>query len=194
LYNEHIPDNISSVVIVCALWLFSELVLGRINRSRRHGVAIRNEDKGSGRLIDINMCLNLTVILLFVFSGITPLPSWVFYLGICLMTVGILLRQWSVAVLGRYFNKFDRRTRRAEGGGSGAVSARTPSRLYGIAAYGSGLGFVSQTLGCVLVLIAIFGVVFSYRIRVEGEFLTSKLGDEYVAYSKRTKRLIPCIL
>lgn len=43
-------------------------------------------------------------------------------------------------------------------------------------------------------LIAFFAVVFGYRIRVEEEVLTSKLGDQYVSYSKRTKMLIPYVL
>ena len=32
------------------------------------------------------------------------LPSWVFYPGIVLMILGIILRQWSMAVLGRFFS------------------------------------------------------------------------------------------
>jgi protein-S-isoprenylcysteine O-methyltransferase Ste14 len=57
-----------------------------------------------------------------------------------------------------------------------------------------GLGFVLQSWGAVLVLIAFFGIAFGYRIHVEEGVLTSKLGDEYVAYVKRTKRLIPYVL
>ncbi len=57
-----------------------------------------------------------------------------------------------------------------------------------------GLGFVLQSWGAVLVLIAFFGVAFGYRIHVEEAVLTSKLGDEYVAYAKKTKRLIPYVL
>lgn len=169
-------------------------MLWRINESRRHRVAIKDEDKGSGLLISINMCLNVIVLLLFAFSGITRLPSWVFFLGIGVLSAGILLRLWSVAVLGRYF--------------SGAIGVqeeqtvvdRGPYRLVRHPSYSGGLlqviglAFVSQTWGSLLVLIPLFGVVFSYRIHVEEEFLTSKLGDAYVAYSKRTKRLIPYIL
>jgi len=57
-----------------------------------------------------------------------------------------------------------------------------------------GLGFVLQSWGAVLVLIAVFGVAFGYRIHVEEAVLTSKLGDEYVEYAKKTKRLIPYVL
>jgi protein-S-isoprenylcysteine O-methyltransferase Ste14 len=110
------------------------------------------------------------------------------------MIAGILLRQWSIAVLGRYFS----RTVGVQEGQ--AVVDRGPYRLVRHPAYtGSlltivGLGFVLHSWGAVLVLIAFFGVAFGYRIHVEEEVLTSKLGDEYVAYTKRTKRLIPYVL
>jgi protein-S-isoprenylcysteine O-methyltransferase Ste14 len=110
------------------------------------------------------------------------------------MVAGILLRQWSIAVLGRYFS----RTVGVQEGQT--VVDRGPYRLVRHPAYtGSlltmvGLGFVLQSWGAVLVLIAFFGVAFGYRIHVEEEVLTSELGDEYITYVKKTKRLIPYVL
>jgi len=138
--------------------------------------------------------VSLVIAFLFASSGIASLPSWAFYLGIGLMIAGIVLRQWSIAVLGRYFS----RTVGVQEGQ--AVVDRGPYRLVRHPAYtGSlltmvGLGFVLQSWGAVLVLIAFFGMAFGYRIHVEEGVLTSKLGDEYVAYAKRTKRLIPYVL
>jgi protein-S-isoprenylcysteine O-methyltransferase Ste14 len=181
--------------VVYALWLFSELVIGGIiPRSRRRGAPIIYEDKSSRQLITLSTFLSLTIAFLFASSGIASLPSGAFYLGIGLMIAGILLRQWSIAVLGRYFS----RTVGVQEGQ--AVVDRGPYRLVRHPAYtGSlltivGLGFVLQSWGAVLVLIAFFGVAFGYRIHVEEEVLKSKLGDEYVAYAKRTKRLIPYVL
>ena len=181
--------------VVYALWLLSELVIGGIiPRSRRHGTPIRYEDKSSRLLISLSMFLSLIIAFLFAASGITSLPSGAFYLGIGLMIAGILLRQWSIAVLGRYFS----RTVGVQEGQ--AVVDRGPYRLVRHPAYtGSlltmvGLGFVLQSWGAVLVLIAFFGAAFGYRIHVEEAVLTSKLGDEYVAYAKKTKRLIPYVL
>jgi|ERR1035437_3999183 protein-S-isoprenylcysteine O-methyltransferase Ste14 len=181
--------------VVYALWLLSELVIGGIiPRSRRHGTPIRYEDRSSRLLISLSMFLSLMIAFLFAASGIASLPSGAFYLGIGLMIAGILLRQWSIAVLGRYFS----RTVGVQEGQ--AVVDRGPYRLVRHPAYtGSlltmvGLGFVLQSWGAVLVLIAFFGAAFGYRIHVEEAVLTSKLGDEYVAYAKKTKRLIPYVL
>jgi protein-S-isoprenylcysteine O-methyltransferase Ste14 len=181
--------------VVYAFWLLSELVIGGIiPRSRRHGTPIRYEDRSSRLLISLSMFLSLMIAFLFAAFGIASLPSGAFYLGIGLMIAGILLRQWSIAVLGRYFS----RTVGVQEGQ--AVVDRGPYRLVRHPAYtGSlltmvGLGFVLQSWGAVLVLIAFFGVAFGYRIHVEEAVLTSKLGDEYVAYAKKTKRLIPYVL
>jgi protein-S-isoprenylcysteine O-methyltransferase Ste14 len=195
--TELFPTTIAASIffVVYALWLFSELVVGGIiPHSRRRGAPIRYEDKSSRQLITLSMFLSITIALLFASSGIAALPSGAFYIGIALMIAGILLRQWSIAVLGRYFS----RTVGVQEGQ--AVVDRGPYRLVRHPAYtGSlltivGLGFVLQSWGAVLVLIAFFGVAFGYRIHVEEEVLTSKLGDEYVAYAKRTKRLIPYVL
>jgi protein-S-isoprenylcysteine O-methyltransferase Ste14 len=40
---------------------------------------------------------------------------------------------------------------------------------------------------------AVFGVTFGYRIRVEEKVLTGSLGEEYLSYSRRVKRLIPYV-
>jgi hypothetical protein len=36
--------------------------------------------------------------------GIAMLPGWVYYIGITLMLLGVAVRQWAIAVLGRYFS------------------------------------------------------------------------------------------
>jgi protein-S-isoprenylcysteine O-methyltransferase Ste14 len=195
--TELFPTTIAAAIfyIIYALWLFSELIIGGIiPRSRRRGAPIIYEDKSSHSLIMLSMFLSLMIAFLFASFGIASLPTGAFYLGICLMITGILLRQWSIAVLGRYFS----RTVGVQEGQT--VVDRGPYRLVRHPAYtGSlltmvGLGFVLQSWGAVIVLIAFFGVAFGYRIHVEEAVLTSKLGDEYVAYAKRTKRLIPYVL
>jgi protein-S-isoprenylcysteine O-methyltransferase Ste14 len=195
--TELFPTTIAAAIfyVVYALWLFSELVIGGIiPRSRRRGAPIIYEDKSSRSLIALSTFLSLTIAFLFALSGIASLPTGAFYLGIGLMIAGILLRQWSIAVLGRYFS-------RTVGVQEGQVVVdRGPYRLVRHPAYSGslltivGLGFVLQSWGAVLVLIAFFGVAFGYRIHVEEEVLTSELGDEYISYVKKAKRLIPYVL
>jgi len=54
-----------------------------------------------------------------------------------------------------------------------------------------GLGLASRTwLGTVIIL-ALFSLVISYRIRVEEDALKAEFGTEYLEYAKKTKRLFP---
>jgi len=51
-----------------------------------------------------------------------------------------------------------------------------------------------QSSGALLVLLAVFGVSYGYRMRVEERVLQSELGQDYAEYMKRTKRLIPFLI
>jgi len=42
--------------------------------------------------------------------------------------------------------------------------------------------------------VLMFGLAYGYRMYKEEEAMISELGDEYIKYSKRTKRLIPYVL
>ena len=125
---------------------------------------------------------------------ITPLPNWVFYLGISMMIVGIVVRQWAISVLGRFFS-LDVRVQTDH-----RVVERGPYRLVRHPAYtGSILTLLGMTLalktwGATILLAVIFGIAFGYRIHIEEETLSAELGSDYASYMKRTKRLIPYLL
>jgi protein-S-isoprenylcysteine O-methyltransferase Ste14 len=57
-----------------------------------------------------------------------------------------------------------------------------------------GLGLAVQSWAAILVVLVASGIRYGIRIRVEERLLVSKLGNSYVQYMKRTKRLIPFIL
>jgi protein-S-isoprenylcysteine O-methyltransferase Ste14 len=57
-----------------------------------------------------------------------------------------------------------------------------------------GIGLALHSWAGILVLLVMNGVAFGYRMHVEEKVLVSELGDDYVQYIKRTKRLIPYIL
>ena len=57
---------------------------------------------------------------------------------------------------------------------------------------GTGLAF--QSSAAILVILSIFGIAYGHRMNEEETVLVSELGEEYVKYIKKTKRLIPYIL
>lgn len=56
-----------------------------------------------------------------------------------------------------------------------------------------GLGIALQSWDSVLVLLLATTAAFAYRVHVEEKFLVAELGDDYVRYMARTKRIIPYV-
>jgi protein-S-isoprenylcysteine O-methyltransferase len=151
-------------------------------------------DRGSGPLIIFTVFVSIILAFSFGYTGIGELPDWAFYLGIFLMFLGILVRQWAIAVLGRFFSLTVRVAedhRVVEKGPYRVV--RHPSYT-GVLITFIGLGLAVQSWGALLVLLGVFSLSFGYRMRVEENALLSELGEDYASYMKRTKRLIPYLI
>src|SRR5438034_7490029 len=177
------------------VWIVSELfgaVL--VPRLRRRGATRVKRDRGSGALIIFTVLVSIILALSLGYAGVGPLPDWVFYPGIFLMILGVLVRQWAIAVLGRFFSLT---VRVAE---DHRVVVKGPYRLVRHPSYTGvlitfiGLALAVQSSGALLVLLAVFGVSYGYRMRVEERVLLSALGQDYAEYMKRTKRLIPFLI
>jgi len=177
------------------VWIASELfgaVL--VPRLRRRGATKVERDRGSGPLIIFTVFVSILLAFSFGYAGIGELPDWAFYLGILLMFLGILVRQWAIAVLGRFFSLT---VRVAD---DHRVVEKGPYRLVRHPSYTGvlitfiGLALAVQSWGALLVLLGVFSLSFGYRMRVEERALLSGLGDDYANYMKRTKRLIPYLI
>ena len=193
---ELFPSSAAAFVfsIVYLLWPVSEIIGGGIiPLLRRGGVRTRRRDRGSLLLIFISIVVSLSVAFSFASAGVAMLPSWAFYPGIVLMVGGIAFRQWAIAVLGRFFSMAVRVQKDQTVVDSGPYRyVRHPSYT-GLFMIFVGLGLALQSWGAVLVLGLIFTIVWGYRIRVEERVLIAQLGEAYVSYSRRTKRLIPYV-
>ena len=177
------------------VWIASELfgaVL--IPRLRGRGATKVRRDRGSMALILFTVWISLTVALYFGYGGIGALPDWLFYPGIFLMLLGVVIRQWAIAVLGRFFSFHVRVVE------DHRVVDKGPYRLVRHPSYTGvlitfiGLSLAVQSLGALLVLQAVFIVSYGYRMKVEEKTLLTELGYNYVNYMKRTKRIIPYLV
>ena len=128
------------------------------------------------------------------YSGVGLLPDLVFYLGIFLILLGVVVRQWAIAVLGRFFSLTVRVSEDHRVVDIGPYRLVRHPSYTGIMITLAGLGLAVQSWTALLVLLVIFGVAYGYRIRVEEKTLLSELGSDYANYMKRTKRLIPYVL
>jgi protein-S-isoprenylcysteine O-methyltransferase Ste14 len=177
------------------IWIASELfgaVL--VPRLRRRGATRVKRDRGSAALIILTVFVSISIAFSLGYARVRPLPDWVFYLGILLMLLGVVIRQWAIAVLGRFFSLT---VRVAE---DHRVVEKGPYKLVRHPSYTGvlitfiGLALAVQSWGALLVLLGVFSLSYGYRMKVEEKALLSELGQDYANYMKRTKRLIPYVI
>jgi protein-S-isoprenylcysteine O-methyltransferase Ste14 len=190
------PTSLEGTLLVSVLVLFvlSEHIGGGIIPwLRRSGGNIKRKDSGSKLLISGSLFVSIIIAIWFAENNIAILPDWLFYPGIFLMVMGILVRQWAIFILGRFF------TTTVSVQKNQKVVDYGPYRYVRHPAYSGllmviiGLGAALQSWGGILVMLVIFGLAIGYRIQVEEKVLVSELGDDYIQYMKKTKRLVPSV-
>jgi protein-S-isoprenylcysteine O-methyltransferase Ste14 len=182
--------------VVYYAWICCEIIGSMIIprlRQKRSGVKLERKDRWSGWIMITGVIASIFVAFFFSQEKIAMLPGWTFYLGIALMLGGIVLRQWSIAILGKFFSML---VSIQEGQ---SIIREGPYRFIRHPSYTgalltlSGIGLAIQSWGALLVLIVIFCIVYGYRIHIEEKALVLHTGEEYIAYMKTTKMLIPFI-
>ena len=125
------------------------------------------------------------------YQNIGLVSPWIQVLAIVLLIAGILIREWAVFLLGRFFS----RTVRIEHGHRLIIGG--PYRWIRHPAYTGMLlmdAAIVLSLGTWVGALFMFGVLLAaslYRIRVEEQALIEAFGDDYRAYLRRTWRLFP---
>jgi protein-S-isoprenylcysteine O-methyltransferase len=107
--------------------------------------------------------------------------------------MGIALRWWAIVTLGRFF------TVDVQIASDHELVDRGPFRLVRHPSYTgvllAFLGFVLTVGNWAAGLIIMLPIFFAFvrRMNVEEHALTESLGDQYVSYMERTKRLVPFV-
>jgi protein-S-isoprenylcysteine O-methyltransferase Ste14 len=115
----------------------------------------------------------------------------VFFVGIGLMLLGIVLRWYSAGILGKYFT-FDI----AIHGGQALIEAG-PYRYVRHPSYSGalltllGFGMALGNWAGLAVALSCLGAAYAYRIPIEESALSAALGETYRQYVRRTWRLVP---
>ena len=175
-----------------ASWVLPEVIAWRVKRSSDSSKA---RDKGSLSLIVVlwwlGIAMDFSLSLLLPHATISWKRISLFSVGIGLMLIGVALRWYSVAVLGKYFT-FDV----AIQDGQVLIEAgpyryiRHPSysgALLSLVGFGLALG----NWAGLAVSFSCLGFAYVYRIPTEESALVSALGETYSQYQKRTWRLVP---
>jgi len=173
------------LALVSAVWVGLEIVIAVVTRGTS------GKDRGSFRVLWLLLFVGI-----FTASELKrelPMPdrNAMFWLGIALILVGIVMRAVAILTLRRYFTVqvtiqdghelVDRGLYRF---------LRHPSYTGALISFlGLGFAFGSWLSLAIISIAALIG--FGYRIRVEEAALVQHFGDRYRQYAARTKRLIP---
>jgi protein-S-isoprenylcysteine O-methyltransferase Ste14 len=153
-----------------------------------------NGDKSTLPALNTATFFSLAASILLGYARVIELPRWSFLLGLAMYLFGIAYAFWAAITLGRLYAptvqvQFDHRV--IEKGPYRFI--RHPRYAGGLLAF-LGIGLALQSWAAVLTLLSVMGLGYAYRIRVEERFLIAELGNDYIEYCKRTKRIIPLIL
>ncbi|MGH7741016.1 MAG: methyltransferase family protein [Candidatus Eiseniibacteriota bacterium] len=175
-------------------WPVAEYVLGRLRRARRESHDV--QDRGSQALLWAAIAISVTA---GMFAqrigtggfGLTLMARG--RLALALLVAGLSLRVWAIVALGKFFTvqvalHSDHRVVRA-----GPYRwLRHPSYSGALIAF-AGLGVLAGNAWSLGITLLGTGAAFAYRIAVEERALRARLGEEYVEYSRVTKRLVPFV-
>jgi protein-S-isoprenylcysteine O-methyltransferase Ste14 len=189
--------NDYSLVFVFAIltWLASEVVGGRIIPSlRRSGSRVEQRKKGLNIVVGVGWVVFFGISVNLAAQAIAFLQSWAYFAGIVLMLSGVAVRQWAIAVLGRYFSNVIGIQQNQTVVQSGPYRLIRHPSYTGILLIQVGIAFALQSWAAILAAVLIFSLVYGHRILREEGFLVKELGDDYVQYMKHTKRIIPFLI
>ncbi len=167
-----------------------------ISLTRRPLAGAQTKDRGTFQLIWIGITVAIVAGIwagYAVPSAHLPHAEAIYPYGLALFVLGAIVRAWSIHVLGRFF------TVQVAIAGDHKLIEDGPYRLLRHPSYtGSLLMFVGYlvcfgnalTMTIVLLVVA---ATFVRRIVVEEAALAANFGDAWVAYAKRTWRLLPLV-
>ena len=179
---------IGSFYIWFAIELINTMVVGR------HRQGGRKQDRGSVWAVLILIYAAILLILLSRQRNWGVLPTLFQWVGLVLVWVGVLVREWSIISLGRGF------TAMVEVNPEQALITSGPYRRVRHPAYTGGMlsltgfGLAAGTLVGAALALAIIFAGYSYRVHVEEQAMLAAFGEEYREYMRRSGRFLPRII
>jgi len=159
---------------------------------RRRMPPVKAKFKGASAIF-LLLLVYLFVVAWFGYAEIGLLADWAYYLGLSLAILANATYFWGAQSLGRYFSSMVvvyQGHQLVELGPYRFV--RHP--MYASTLLGSiGMGLMSQSWAALAYSVIATAIIVAYRTSVEEKALVSELGEQYVSYTRRVKRLIPFI-
>jgi protein-S-isoprenylcysteine O-methyltransferase len=174
-----------------AIYGVSEVILGITRRSKTQ---MPSRDRYSLALLWLAILLGVgaaVVVASVCPAAALPHKRLCYFAGLGLFVAGIVLRWSAIIILGKFFTVDVAITKGHRVVDSGPYHfVRHPSYTGALLAF-IGFGLCLGNWLSILYVMAPVTAAFLWRIRVEERALLDALGDDYRAYMRRTKRLLP---
>lgn len=188
----------AKVIIIIAfsyIYGFFELFMGLRQRVKRDKDIVQSGDKASIWILIIFIAIGYFLSFRIGMTKIGRIYHWntFFAIGALLTIVGLVIRIKSILTLRQHFTYTVTKIEHHELIETGLYKTiRHPGYLGQLLIFTGVATAMSNWLSIVLMMIPVL-IGFVYRIRVEEQFMMLQMGQKYIDYQKRTKRLIPWI-
>jgi protein-S-isoprenylcysteine O-methyltransferase Ste14 len=185
------------IIIIAFCWLYGlfEIIMGLRQRQKSLKDVVKTGDQGSFWILCFLIGIGFFLSFNIATSGLGKLRPWdtFFAIGATCSIGGLIIRIKSILTLKHYFTYTVTKIQNHQLIETWLYKyVRHPSYLgqfmifVGIAtALSNWLSIVTMIVPCL--------IGFMYRIKVEEQFMLKQLGQKYMEYRKRTKKLIPMI-
>jgi protein-S-isoprenylcysteine O-methyltransferase Ste14 len=194
IYTNAIASSIFAVA--CFIWWVPEMI-GTFKQRAKSRKEASVQDRGSlGILIGLQwlgLALSFWFASLFRAAAIQGPRTTLFVLGVIIILLGVALRWYAIWTLGRYF------TRDVAVSADQQIVQNGPYHFIRHPAYSGtlltmlGIGLAMTNWASLLTLLACVFLGHLYRIHVEEQAIVRAVGQPYVDYMHRTKRIIPLV-
>lgn len=175
------------------LYGFSELLSGIRQREKKN--ISKSGDKGSMWIIVISISIGYWLSFIIGSTSTGRINHWnaLFVSGAILIITGLIIRINSIMTLKKQFTYTITKINNHKLIENGLYKyIRHPGYLGQLLIFTGVATSLSNWLSIILMIIPVF-LGYIYRIKVEEKFMIRQLGDEYIDYQKRTKKLIPAL-
>ena len=183
------------IVILGCSYLYALFELFMNIRQRRNSKVKSSGDKGSLWLLYILIAVGFTLSFSIGSTKMGRIYDWdtFFAIGVVLIVIGLIIRILSILTLKQHFTYSVATIENHKLIETGLYKTiRHPGYLGQLLIFIGISTSLSNWLSIVLMIIPI-AVGYMYRMRIEERFMTEQMGEEYLNYKNRTKRLIPMI-
>jgi protein-S-isoprenylcysteine O-methyltransferase Ste14 len=185
--------KIIAIIAVSYLYGFFELFLNLRQRSKSK--VTTSSDRGSLWLLYGLITVGYSLSFAIGATKIGRIYPWntFFATGMALFAIGFMIRIYSILTLRQYFTYAVAKVENHKIIDTGLYSViRHPGYLGQFIIFIGISTSISNWLSVLLMMIPVT-LGYLYRIKVEEKFMVEQLGEDYLNYQERTKRLIPMI-